>query len=122
MLKASAAPGRMRVSIALDRHRGTLQSRLVIRIALAAALLAAPAPQANLTVHREAGALDGLIPRDAAIERIAEGFTWSEGPVWIEQGSYLLFSAVPENKMYRWREGEVATLFLQPSGYAGSDL
>src|SRR6185312_6128346 len=66
--------------------------------------------------------LDALIPRGAKVERVAEGFTWSEGPVWVRGGDYLLFSDVPENKMYRWREGEGATLFLQPSGYAGSDL
>src|SRR5947199_227334 len=96
----------------------------MIRLALAAALpdAAAPAPQVAGTVQREAPGLDALIPRDAKVERIAEGFTWSEGPVWIAAGGYLLFSDVPENKMYRWREGEGATLFLQPSGYAGSDL
>jgi gluconolactonase len=99
----------------------------MIRPCLAAALAglllaAAPAPPIAGTVQREGPALDALIPRDARVERIAGGFTWSEGPVWIADGSYLLFSDVPENKMYRWREGERATLFLQPSGYAGSDL
>jgi gluconolactonase len=88
------------------------------------ALTAAAPPSAPVagTVQREAPALDALIPRDAAVERIAEGFTWSEGPVWVRDGGYLLFSDVPENKMHRWREGEGATLFLQPSGYAGTDL
>jgi gluconolactonase len=99
--------------------------RQTLAAALAAFLLvaapAAPRPVAG-TVQRAAAALDSLIPRDAKVERIAEGFTWSEGPVWVREGGYLLFSDVPENKMYRWREGEGATLFLQPSGYAGSDL
>lgn len=87
-------------------------------------LLAAAAPTYPTagTVQRTAPALDTLIPRDAKVERVAEGFTWSEGPVWVREGGYLLFSDVPENKMYRWREGEGATLFLQPSGYAGTDL
>ena len=93
--------------------------------AFAALLLAAspapPAPVAGI-VHRDAAALDSLLPKDAAVERIADGYNWSEGPVWIGDGGYLLFSDVPENRMYRWREGEGATLFLQPSGYAGSDL
>ena len=97
----------------------------MIRAGLFALLLAgapaAPEPVAG-TVQREAHALDSLIALDAKVERIAEGYTWSEGPVWIREGGYLLFSDVPENRMYRWREGEGASLFLQPSGYAGSDL
>jgi gluconolactonase len=100
----------------------------MIRLTLAAALAVlvaaapAPAPPMTATVQRAAPALDALIPREAKVEKIAEGFTWSEGPVWVREGGYLLFSDVPENKMYRWRPGEGATLFLQPSGYAGSDL
>jgi gluconolactonase len=88
---------------------------------LVAAAPAAPAPVVG-TVQRAAPALDALIPRNAKVEKIAEGFTWSEGPVWVGAGGYLLFSDVPENRMYRWREGEGARLFLQPSGYAGTDL
>src|SRR4051812_3822084 len=113
--------------IALDRGRHAPQAAHMMRAALAvtfAALLLAASPSTPVvgTVQRETSALDALIPRDAKVERIAEGFTWSEGPVWIADGSYLLFSDVPENRMYRWREGEGATLFLQPSGYAGTDL
>lgn len=98
---------------------------IVIETALAALLAAGSTtqpPPGIAAVQREAVGLDRLIPRDARVERIAEGYIWSEGPVWIADGGYLLFSDVPENKMYRWREGEGATLFLQPSGYAGSDL
>jgi gluconolactonase len=101
----------------------------MIRQAIAAALTAlligagsAPPYSVAATIQREATALDALIPHDAKVERIANGFTWSEGPVWVREGSYLLFSDVPENRMYRWREGEGASLFLQPSGFAGPDL
>ncbi|MDB5692093.1 MAG: gluconolactonase [Alphaproteobacteria bacterium] len=98
--------------------------RQILAAILGALAVAAAPPSypAAGAVHREAPALDALIARDAKVERIAEGFTWSEGPVWVRDGGYLLFSDVPENRMYRWREGEGATLFLQPSGYAGSDL
>ncbi|HEY1605867.1 MAG TPA: SMP-30/gluconolactonase/LRE family protein [Allosphingosinicella sp.] len=99
--------------------------RQTFAAALAALILAAaPAPPYPVAanVQRAAPGLDALIPRGAEVEKIAEGFTWSEGPVWAREGGYLLFSDVPENKMYRWREGQGATLFLQPSGYAGSDL
>jgi gluconolactonase len=101
----------------------------MIRQAIAAALAAlfigagsAPPYSIAATIQREATALDALIPRTARVERIAEGFTWSEGPVWVREGGYLLFSDVPENRMYLWREGEGAALFLQPSGFAGPDF
>jgi gluconolactonase len=72
------------------------------------------------TIYRESGALDGLIAAGTAIERLADGFRWSEGPVWIPQGGYLLLSDVPANKMYRWSEREGLSVFLEPSGYTGS--
>ena len=73
-------------------------------------------------ICRDAPGLDALIAPDAAIERLADGFTWTEGPVWIADGGYWLFSDVPENKMYRWSEGSGVSLFLSPSGYDGPDL
>lgn len=70
-------------------------------------------------IERQSAALDALIAPDARIEKLGEGYQWSEGPVWIPEGDYLLFSDVPGNKMYRWKEGEGVSVFLDPSGYAG---
>ena len=52
----------------------------------------------------------------AAVERLATGFRWTEGPVWFGDGGYLLFSDIPSNRMMRWFEdtGQV-TVFRQPS-------
>lgn len=61
-------------------------------------------------------ALKEYISTDGAIEVLAEGFNWSEGPVWVESLQKLLFSDVPENKVYEWTEKEGAKLFLEPSG------
>lgn len=72
-------------------------------------------------IHREAPALAALIAPDARIERLAEGFTWSEGPVWIEEQDCLLLSDVPANKMYRWSEKGGLSVFLEPSGYEGGE-
>jgi gluconolactonase len=69
-------------------------------------------------IHRHHDALDALIAPDAPIERVADGFVWSEGPVWIESGGYLLLSDVPANRMYRWSEQDGLSLFLEPSGTA----
>ena len=51
---------------------------------------------------------------------IGDGFLWSEGPVWVKNGGYLLFSDVPANTIYKWKEGEKITAFLKPSGYTGT--
>lgn len=62
-----------------------------------------------------------IISENAEIEVLGEGFTWTEGPLWVEQEQVLLFSDVPENKVYRWKEGEGISLYLEPSGLT-SDL
>jgi len=71
-------------------------------------------------IERISPKLDELIAPNTEIEKLAEGFDWSEGPVWMKKGNYLLFSDVPSNTVYMWREGEGITLFLKPSGYTGS--
>ena len=50
--------------------------------------------------------LDALIDPDAAIEVIASGFVWTEGPAWNKQGSYLVFSDIPRNVVMKWSESE----------------
>ncbi len=69
---------------------------------------------------RRHAAFNDLVPSDAKIEKLAEGYEWSEGPVWIRDGDYLLFSDVPMNTVYKWKEGEGAKPFLKPSGYTGA--
>ena len=66
--------------------------------------------------------LDEILPDDARMEILAEGFDWSEGPVWVggEKDGAVLFSDVPKNTIYRWKEGQdQATVFLKPAGYTG---
>ena len=63
---------------------------------------------------------DTLIAPDAKLEKLAEGYDWSEGPVWVRDGAYLLFSDVPMNTVFKWKEGEGIKPFLKPSGYTGS--
>ncbi|QHT67826.1 SMP-30/gluconolactonase/LRE family protein [Rhodocytophaga rosea] len=70
-------------------------------------------------IVRENPALDALIPADAKIEVLASGFEWSEGPVWIKDGSYLLFSDIPRNSIMKWKSGEGVSLFMKPAGYTG---
>ncbi len=70
-------------------------------------------------IERLDPALDALVPRDAHLELLADGFQWSEGPVWRKSGGYLLFSDIPNNTINRWKEGEGITIFMRPAGYSG---
>ena len=63
---------------------------------------------------------DRLVQPGAALERLADGFAWVEGPVWDLRGQSLLFSDIPNNSIFKWQEGAGVTLFLKPSGYTGS--
>jgi gluconolactonase len=58
----------------------------------------------------------------AAVERLYTGARWAEGPVWVGEGGYLLFSDIPNNRMLRWLEetGEV-TVFRSPSNYSNGN-
>lgn len=78
---------------------------------------AAAAPPAGIT--RFDPELDALVDVASPIETIASGYRWTEGPVWITQGGFLLFSDVPANTVHRWKAGEGARLFLHPSGLSG---
>lgn len=61
-----------------------------------------------------------LIDLNSKIEVLGEGFVWAEGPVWISENKCLLFSDVPKNTIYKWKEGEEISVFLSPSGYTGN--
>jgi gluconolactonase len=78
---------------------------------------AQPAPR---SIERLDPALDALIAPDARIELLADGFDWTEGPVWQKGGGYLLFSDIPRNTIHRWKEGQGVSVYMRPAGYAGS--
>jgi gluconolactonase len=55
----------------------------------------------------------------AAVERIATGFRWCEGPVWFGDGRYLLWSDIPNNRIMKWEEETGAvSVFRKPSNFA----
>ncbi len=70
-------------------------------------------------IERLDPALDRLLAPTARMVKLAEGFNWSEGPVWMRNERQLVFSDVPENIAYRWREGHGIDVFLNPSGFTG---
>jgi gluconolactonase len=72
-------------------------------------------------VVRVDAALDALLPPGTALERVAGGFEFTEGPVWTADGA-LLFSSPNTNQIYRWTPGGALTVFRSHSGYTGTDI
>ena len=71
------------------------------------------------SVERLSPEIDNLIEKSAKIEILADGFEWSEGPVWSSQLNSVLFSDVPENVIYSWNEDKGLGTFTKPIGYSG---
>ncbi|MDX2305456.1 MAG: SMP-30/gluconolactonase/LRE family protein [Microscillaceae bacterium] len=70
-------------------------------------------------IERLDPALDAIIPKDAKIEILADGMNWAEGPLWLADKQWLLFTDVPENKIYKWSEEKGLETYLEPSGFTG---
>jgi gluconolactonase len=93
--------------------------------ALAVAAWRAPRPdhsasaQVPAVVERLDPAASDIIPEAPTLQKVATGYTWTEGPVWIRDG-YLLFAEIPSNTIRKVVPGRPAAIFLQPSGYLGS--
>ncbi len=64
---------------------------------------------------------DKLLPKGAKIEKLSEGYSWVEGPVWDFKKGYFLFSDIPNNSIFKIERGSVS-LFLKPSGYTGTEI
>ena len=88
---------------------------------LFAAERARPAQDAPLVVDRLDPRLDDIVPADARLERVAEGFEFTDGAVWSPDGG-LLFSSPNTNAIYRWDARGEVTVFRAKSGYAGVDI
>jgi len=116
----------------VEHHGGATLKRLELALLAAAMLFAicyTPAPIPALAratppapqVVRLDPRFDQIVPKDAVLEKVAEGFAWAEGPVWNRAGAFLLFSDVPNNAILKWKAGEGASVFLKPSGYTGKE-
>ena len=59
---------------------------------------------------------------NAALEQLATGMRWSEGPVWFGDGRYVLWSDIPNNRIMRWdEETRQVSEFRRPSNYANGN-
>jgi gluconolactonase len=85
-----------------------------------AMLLAAANVQAQASgeVVRSSPEFDNIVPASAQIEKLAGGFGFIEGPVWVHSG-YLLFSDIPHNVIRKWDDDGTVIVFLNSSGFSG---
>lgn len=88
-------------------------------------------PEAGTAPGRylEAGKLEAfeeafykVVPHGSRLEILAEGHEWTEGPLWVEAGGYLLYSDIPRNAIYRWDPDTGSSRYLEPSGFTGKDF
>jgi gluconolactonase len=70
-------------------------------------------------IERLDPAIDSLLPRDVELLKIADGFKWTEGPLWLP-GHQLIFAEIPSNSIRVWSPRSGVNIFMQPSGYKGT--
>ena len=80
--------------------------------------------EVNVEIIRKDPALDTIVPPNPKIFKLAEGFKFTEGPVWDRRGGYLLFSDPNSNTIYKYSPDGNGTLtvFREKSGYEGADI
>jgi gluconolactonase len=71
------------------------------------------------TVERLDPAINALVPEHASLERIATGFKWTEGLLWLPTNQ-LIFAEIPSNSIRIFTPGAGVSIFMQPSGYKGA--
>ncbi|HKZ08560.1 MAG TPA: SMP-30/gluconolactonase/LRE family protein [Methylomirabilota bacterium] len=79
-------------------------------------------PEVPAHVLRRDPAFDAIVPADLRVEKLAEGFQFVEGPVWVRDGGYLLFSDPNANTIYSWSPDAGLAVYRAKSGYAGFDI
>ncbi len=89
-----------------------------------AAPLAVMPSEVNVEVERRDPAIDKIVGPNPKVFKLAEGFEFTEGPVWVNSnGGYLLFSDPNANRIYKYTpDGGRLEVFKDPSGYAGADV
>jgi gluconolactonase len=84
--------------------------------------LAVPAQEVNVDVVRKDARLDDIVSRNPKLFKLAEGFAFTEGPVWDRRSASLFFSDPNRNTIYRYSEKSGLSVFRTPSGYDGADV
>jgi gluconolactonase len=92
--------------------------------------VALPVSEVNVEVIRKDPAMNDIIGPNPKIWKLAEGFQFTEGPIWVAEGGYLLFSDPNSNTIYKYTPETSSNphatgsleIFRTPSGYSGADI
>jgi len=80
-------------------------------------LLLSPAVGRSGSIERLDSALDELLGKDAIIEKLAQGFDWSEGPVWMPAATLLRCSA---ETIFKWDQRSGISIFVSAERLPGT--
>lgn len=76
--------------------------------------------EVNFEVVRKNDAINKIVGANSKVFKLAEGFKFTEGPIWTNDG--LLFSDPNANTIYRYSKEGRLSVFRTPSGYSGADI
>src|SRR6516225_908097 len=102
----------------------TMTRFLIVALASALATLAIAQSANDKSVTRLDPALDALVSPDAKVELVKGGFGFTEGPVWVQEGTtgYLLFTDIPGNVVWKLTADGQASIFASNVGYTGPEV
>src|ERR1700712_4981322 len=101
----------------------TYRNRLLWMMVLLTAHISGGYAQAGkplITLKQIDPQFSSIVSKTAKAEILADGFLWSEGPVWLESRKMLIFSDVKKNIIYKWTKDKGKEVYLKPSGYTGT--
>ncbi len=102
----------------MNRTKGFWLAGLIALVAAGVFAAELGKPQAA-NIERLDPAINAIVPEKATLQKVAGGFTWTEGPVWIHAG-YLLFAEITSDSIREVTPDGGTSIFMQPSGYKGS--
>ncbi len=77
--------------------------------------------EVNVEITRLDPAIDAIVSLNPKIFKLADGFQFTEGPIWMKNGD-LLFSDPNANKIYKYAANGMLSVFKNDSGYSGKDI
>lgn len=119
------------VALKVDRFKLMFKPMKIVKLGILALLLLAIActnkkaspPQADASLKAVGEIillneeLHQVVSASAKMELLADGFDWTEGPLWLAEQKKLIWSDVPQNKIFQWRAEDGTYVYLAPSGY-----
>ena len=116
---------RLRPVLLTHRRRSSarLSHAAVVVLGIALAVSSSTSAEERKTVGKVVkvdASLADVLDENATMNVLAEGFEWTEGPLWMtDDGGYLLYSEIPSNTIRRWSAKDGDSVWMTPSGYTG---